>query len=211
MVPSFSPLCWCHFSDPPWVALSNANPGVCIAKSKSKILFLLQNNVGKMLFLSLFLKLFGKYICLVSFLRVRNPFICVIGYQGPKKNWTFLGQSGQLHSLFKAAHACTGLFCPSCVVYSYTCTFIIAICGSPQKIILCIQAFWTATYTIQSCTHFILAYLDPRTKISRVPGQLNTWFKGAHTLPCLTFLLQQKKKATSFLPGPAHQKLSFCI
>jgi len=73
-------------------------------------------------------------------------------------------------------------------------------------------AFWTATYTIQSCTHFILAYLDPRTKIrqihwfpflsgsashnffwiSRVPGQLNTWFKGAHTLSCLTFLLQQK-------------------
>ena len=104
-------------------------PGFGIAKSKPKILFYLK----RMLVKCFFINLFGKYICLVSFLRVRNPFICVIGTRGPKKNPPFLGQPEQLHSLFKAAQVCTDLFCPSCVVYSYTCTFIVAICGSPPK------------------------------------------------------------------------------
>jgi len=113
------------------------------------------------------------------------------GTRGPKKNPPFLGQPGQLHSLFKAAHACTDLFCLSCVVYSYTWTFIVAICPpSPsqkknQKK-LYIQAFWTATYKIQSWTHFILLYLDPWTKIRQIH-----WFL--------------------FLPGSASQKLFFDI
>jgi hypothetical protein len=33
---------------------------------------------------------------------------------------------------------------------------------------LYIQAFWTATYKIQSWTHFILLYLDPWTKIRQI-------------------------------------------
>jgi hypothetical protein len=36
----------------------------------------------------------------------------------------------------------------------------------PKK--LYIQAFWTATYKIQSWTHFILLYLDPWTKIRQI-------------------------------------------
>ena len=38
----------------------------------------------------------------------------------------------------------------------------------PQKKKHYIQAFWTVSYKIQSCTHFILLYLDPWTKIRQI-------------------------------------------
>ena len=114
------------------------------------------------------------------------------GTRGPKNNPCFLGQPGQLHSPFKAAHACTDLLCSSCVVYSHTCTFIVAICGPlppPKKTFI---SGLLDSYIQNSKLDTIC--LDPKTKIrqihgfstlfricfpvfffliSRVPGQLN--------------------------------------
>ena len=133
-----------------------------------------------------------------------------MGTRGPKNNWPILGQPGQLHSWFEAAHYCTDFLFYCGEFYSQIYTFIFANYSCPQKIIPYIWGPWTDTQMIQSCIHSPLPCLPSKTKSRQIHGLLflpksahqklfpyiwGPWigFKAAYTSLFSAFLLEQKQ------------------
>ena len=110
----------------------------------------------KKLFQKIFIKTFCKNIC---FLGLETLLCLSQSARGPKNKLPFLGHQGQLHGLFKAAHACTNLLYLSCKLYSKIYLFISLL----KKIFHKIWAFWSAVYKIQSCTPLHFLYCPSKT------------------------------------------------